>query len=106
VVVPETGLEVIRMRKTWFLIMGFVVVGIFLGGMGKIPTAEEVPRITADELKAELGSTGLIVIDVRRDKDWKTSDRKVVGAVREDASALQKWAGKYSKEQKIVLYCA
>jgi rhodanese-related sulfurtransferase len=94
------------MRRIGLLIMAFVVAGTFLGGMGKIQAAEEVPRITVDELKAELGTPGLIVIDVRRDKDWKTSDRKVVGAVREDASALQKWAGKYSKEQKIVLYCA
>jgi rhodanese-related sulfurtransferase len=94
------------MRRPWFILLAALLAGILLSGMGKAPTAEEVPRITADELKAELGSPGLIVIDVRRDKDWKASDRKVVGAAREDASALQKWAGKYSKEKKIVLYCA
>jgi len=94
------------MRRQWFILFAALSAATLLCGMGKSPTAEEVPRITLEDLKAELGSPDLVVIDVRTDKDWKESDRKIAGAFREDSSTPQKWAGNYAKEKKIVLYCA
>jgi Rhodanese-like domain len=65
-----------------------------------------VPLITAQELKAKLGSPDLTILDVRRAAHWNASDRKIVGAVREDPDAVESWAGKYAKEKTLVLYCA
>ncbi len=68
--------------------------------------AEDVPRISKEELKAELGNPDLIIIDVRIDHDWTPSDVKIKGAVREDPLKVEDWVGKYPKDKKIVLYCA
>jgi hypothetical protein len=71
------------------------------------PIAEaDVPLITAEDLKAKLGDTGITILDVRRWADWNASDRKIVGALREDPESVEAWAGKYAKEKTLVLYCA
>ncbi len=63
-------------------------------------------KITKEELKAMLDDSSVTVIDARIEKDWKTSDEKIKGAVWEDPDDVKKWAGKYSKDKTIVLYCA
>jgi hypothetical protein len=93
------------MRRRLFLLLTIFLTAALLSGMGKGPKAEEVPRMTVEELKAELGSPGLVVIDARSSKDWQASDRKIAGAVREDPSSPQRWAEKYAKDSRIVLYC-
>lgn len=75
-------------------------------GMGKRITQDTVPRMSTEELKANLGAPDLVVIDVRAAKDWNGSDRKIAGAVREDPASPEKWAGNYPKEKTVVLYCA
>jgi hypothetical protein len=67
---------------------------------------KEVPRITIEELKAKLGSPGVVVIDVRADQDWTASDQKIKGAVREDPKKVDAWTGNYPKDKTIILYCA
>ena len=94
------------MRRMWFMLLAAVVAGTLLGGMGRVPSGEEVPRMSPEELQARLGAPELVVIDVRREKDWEASDRKIAGAVREDPAAARKWAGNHAKEKTIVLYCA
>ena len=68
--------------------------------------ADDAPRISTEELQAMLGSSDLVLLDVRTAKDWKKSDRKIVGSVRVDPIDVSSWAGDYSKDQKIILYCA
>lgn len=67
---------------------------------------KDVPRISKEELKGELGAPNVIVLDVRAGKDWSSSDVKIQGAVREDPKDIDAWASKYAKDKKIVLYCA
>jgi rhodanese-related sulfurtransferase len=62
--------------------------------------------MTTEELKALLGNPDLVVLDVRRDSDWKDSDLKIQGAIREEPDRIKSWAQKYSKDKIIVLYCA
>lgn len=93
------------MGRWFFVLLAALMAGAFLGGLGKAQAAEEVPRITVAELQTELGSPDLVIIDVRQDADWRKSDQKIAGAVREDPSATQTWAGNYAKEKKVVLYC-
>ena len=64
-----------------------------------------VPRMLAEELNGMLGDADVIVIDVRRGREWDESDSKIKGAVRE-TGFVSKWAGKYPKDKTIVLYCA
>jgi rhodanese-related sulfurtransferase len=75
-----------------------------------IPTifakSADAPRMTKDELKAMMGNSDLVILDVRAKKDWKDGDSKITGAIREDPDSVKSWAGKYSKDKTIVLYCA
>lgn len=67
--------------------------------------AESVPIMSKDDLKSQLGSENLVVVDVRTGKDWSSSEFKIKGAIRlegKDFSALDS----YSKEHTFVFYCA
>lgn len=66
----------------------------------------DAPRITKEKLKAMMGSPDLILIDVRAGDDWKESDLKITGAIREDPQTLESWVKKYPKDKTLVLYCA
>ena len=93
------------MFSKWLpLLLVFLVVGCM--GMGNKSSQGDAPRMEMEELKARLGSPDLILIDVRYGKDWSESDRKIVGAVREDPQEFDAWSGKYPKTKTLVLYCA
>lgn len=63
-------------------------------------------RMTKEELEEVLGEADVVVLDVRSEKAWDASDKKIQGAVREVPSEMARWAGKYSKDHTLVLYCA
>jgi len=67
--------------------------------------AASVPKMDKDELKSLLGSENLVVLDVRRGKDWSSSEFKIKGAVRVDDADLSV-ATNYPKDYTFVLYCA
>lgn len=84
-----------------------LVLSLALAGVpAKELSAQNVQRMTAEQLKDKLGSPDLAVIDVRTEGDWNSSDSKIKGALREDPSTVESWAAKYPKNQTIVLYCA
>ena len=68
--------------------------------------AADVPVVTKEELKAQMGSPDVMILDVRTGKDWKSSEFKIKGAVRADPSEFDKWATTYPKDKTLVLYCA
>ena len=76
-----------------------------LAGITAVASASDVPKITAEELSARLGSSDLIIIDVRVERDWKSSSLKIRGAVWEDFLDADTWAQKYPTNKTIVLYC-
>ena len=68
-------------------------------------TGEDVPKMTKEELKAKLGDPDVIILDVRVEDQWQTSDQKIPGALHEDpAQDATAWLHKYSKDKTIVLY--
>jgi len=69
-------------------------------------TGEEAARIGHEELKAMLGSSDLLIVDVRAAPDWEQSDIKIKGAIREDPKRTSEWFSKYPKDKTIVFYCA
>lgn len=68
--------------------------------------ADNVPRISTDQLKNIIDDPDLVLLDVRTEKDWDSSDKKIVRAIRVDPEDIESWIGNYSKDQKIILYCA
>ncbi len=68
--------------------------------------ADAAPRISVKQLNAILDSPDLVILDVRTARDWNKSDSKVVGSHRVDPTDINSWSKNYSKDQKIVLYCA
>jgi len=82
-----------------------LIASLFLTTLTAVPSAADVPKITAEELMAKLGSPDLIIIDVRIERDWKSSPLKVKGAAWEDFLDVDTWAQKYPKDKTIVLYC-
>ena len=92
-------------RKMWITILLVMGVAAVIS-VASISVAETVPRMTKEELKGMLGSSDLVIVDVRRGKDWDASEFKIKGAVRKDPSGYDKWKNDLSKEKTIVLYCA
>ena len=79
------------------------MVGLFLS---KAMASDIIPRISKEELKVLIDYTDVTILDVRTDKDWKSSEFKIKGAVKEDPGAFKSWAKDYPKNQTIILYCA
>jgi len=71
-----------------------------------VAAAEEAPRMSREELKAMLDNPDLVIVDVRRGKDWDASEFKVKGAMRMDPDQFESWKGQLPKDKTLVLYCA
>ena len=92
-----------RLKTIFTVIFSFLL----LSAWTSLTMAQEVPRITKEELNAMLGKPDVIILDVRATKDWNGSQEKIQGAVREDPDKKVKtWANKYSKEKTLIFYCA
>jgi len=68
--------------------------------------AADVTRMSKEDLKAKLDDPNVVIVDVRSGSDWKSSEFKIKGAVREDSGNVDSWAAKYSTDKTLVLYCA
>lgn len=87
-----------------------LTVGLSVAVMGVFALAamagDDAPRMTREELKALLGDSNLVVLDVRTQGHWAATEEKITGAIRENPDGFESWADKYSKEKTLVLYCA
>ena len=66
--------------------------------------AEEVPRISKEQVKEMIGHSDTIIIDVRSGKSWDETELKIKGAVREDPTQVRSWIDKYPKDKTLVFY--
>ena len=71
----------------------------------EIVSTRAIPRISKEELKANLDDYRYVIIDVRISRDYDNTDRKIKGAVHENPNDINIWP-LYPKDKKIVLYCA
>ena len=69
-------------------------------------SALEPLRTTKEDLKQRLGNPEIVIVDVRSGSDWKNSQRKIPGAVREEPNDVDGWEKRYSKDRPLILYCA
>ncbi len=104
------------MRVIWFLAaalaltMGAAACGSGFGatcaqnvGSCRVWKAEDVKRIEAKSLVSLLNSPNILILDVRDDKDWAASDKKIKNAVRQDP-ADSTWITTLPKDRRLVLY--
>ena len=94
------------MRSTFFSMLKVTVSLVVLSVFAQQAMAAEVPRMTKEKLKSEMGSPSLVIVDVRTGKDWKASEVKIKGAVQGDAGNIEAWTKNYSKDTTLVIYCA
>jgi len=97
-----------KMGKIQFgMAFSFAIFLVLVGCSQLVVSETKVPRMTKEELKSLLGNPGVIVVDVRIADDWKKSDLKIKGAIREDPEKdYRAWASKYPKDKTLVFYCA
>jgi rhodanese-related sulfurtransferase len=87
--------------RSLIMALNLVVVGLFVSWpLG----AQDVPRITTEELNGLLGNSDVIVLDVRESQNWQDSEVKIKGAVRGHPGQFSSWADQYPKDKKLVLY--
>ena len=67
-------------------------------------SAQEVSKVTKEELKGMLGNPDVTIIDVRSGRGWDDSTLKIKGAVREDPGDVNSWMAKYPKGKTLVFY--
>jgi hypothetical protein len=74
-------------------------------GTGDAPLPfPEIPRVTKEQVKAMLGNPDVIIVDGRPAEQWRFSAQKLPGAVHEDPTKVEVWAGKYSKDKTYIIY--
>ena len=96
-----------RMEKKRDVVILATVLILFLSFNFTLPArANDVPRVTKEELKEQMDEPNLVIIDVRAASDWNGSKIKIKGVVREDPKKVDSWMSKYSKEKILVFYCA
>ena len=92
-----------RLSKPEFWVPTFAI--IFLTAFFAVASGGVDP-ISKNQLRQDLAKPDLIVIDVRQDSDWNSTQWKIPGARREEPSDPRDWMAKYPKDKTIVLYCA
>lgn len=69
-------------------------------------SADTVKLMNKGELKGLLGSSDVVILDVRRGRDWSSSEFKIKGAKRAAPQDFEQWEDRYPKDKTLVLYCA
>ena len=94
------------MKKTISAVSKILVGLTLLAACSLNAVSGSAPRITKEELKSMLGNAKLVIVDVRRSKDWNASEYKIKDAVRVDPDPrkVDSWANSYGKDKTIVVY--
>jgi Rhodanese-like domain len=93
--------------KQYWTIVALLAAFVLTGCLQNLAPGASVPRMTKEELKPLLGSSEVVVLDVRLEGEWNRSGLKIQGAVREDPEKDYKtWASKYPKDKTLVFYCS
>jgi len=69
-------------------------------------SAANVPLMSKEELRANLGSSALLILDVRTRNQWETSQYKIPGAHWMPKQDIDRWAGNLPHDKTILVYCS
>ncbi len=88
------------------LLLLFVAVLNHLAVQSVFSAADNVPRITAQELKAKMDKgENILIIDTRTGNEYEGSRIKIKGAVRISIVKIDEMAAKLPRDKEIVTYC-
>lgn len=95
------------MKKKIGYIVLFLTALLIVSSLSVVTASDDdVPRMTKEALRAQMGNPDLVLLDVRRFVDWDDSNYKIKGAIRQDGNEYERWADLYPKDKTLVLYCA
>ena len=78
---------------------------LVVSGCANSPFVDDaVPRISKEDVKAQMSGSNLILLDTRTGSDWNNSDKIIQGAKRADPKKFSEWGEVYPKDATIVLY--
>ncbi len=67
---------------------------------------DEPAAVSIQQVGAMLEKPEVVIIDVRKPRNWWRSTKKILHAVREDPFEVDNWAEKYAKDKTLIFYCA
>jgi rhodanese-related sulfurtransferase len=92
------------MRRGYRILAPMLSLGVvFMLSLAAI--AQEIPKVSKEELRGMLGKPEVILVDVRTGADWSASTSKIKEAVREEPDKVDSWMNRYSKNRTLVFYC-
>lgn len=65
----------------------------------------DVQRIEPERLLSMMNDPNVRILDVRTNQDWTEATHKIKGAIREAPGEFSRWALKYPRDLKYILYC-
>jgi hypothetical protein len=91
--------------KTALKICMVLALGLSMGCVSaQTAISKDVSKITKAELTSMMGSPDVIILDVRPEQQWKSSELKIRGAVYENPNKVGSWAENYPKDKTLILY--
>lgn len=97
----------IRKHALLFFIAVFLSLAVDSAAIaGAAFAGDKVPRMEIAELLSRIDSPDVLIIDVRRGKDWEGSESMIKNGVRKPYNDVDSWAGDLPEGKTIVLYCA
>jgi hypothetical protein len=91
-------------RKQAFLLIVVLAALVSWTATGFGAGSDKVPRMRIEELKSLIGSSDVVVLDVR--PGGENAPKRILGSVFENPEKVDAWSPKYPKEKRIVLYCS
>ncbi len=79
---------------------------ILMGLLSSVVYSQEPPKISKEELRTMLGNPNVLILDVRIEGEWRASEKKIQGAIRENPKEVKLWLDKYPKDKTLVFYCS
>lgn len=91
------------------LCFAFVGTSLVIGatekaGPDQVIPFPEIPRMTKEQVRDLLGKRKIVLLDTRPEEQWRSSDQMLPGATHENPFEVKSWAGKYSKDDTLILY--
>ncbi len=88
------------------LLLLFVVFSNHLAVQSVFSATDNVPRITAQELKAKMDKgEKILIIDTRTGNEYEGSRIKIKGAMRISIVKIEEMASQLPRDREIVTYC-
>ena len=94
------------MKKDKFPTIKSIVLSLALVGLIIISViaAEDIPRISKENLKELLGNPDVIILDVRTSENWQKSKFKIKGAIRRIPKLFDTWVNEFPRDKRLFLY--